>query len=123
MYEAEFKGLPRVQSELRHRHAGAGGVSFQTEWNNLELLKRSCASNSREPNETPRALLINLHVRVGDRVQVQRVLAAAQAETWVIQSRFFVVVAVFLKSHCGVPLCLGEPRIHRQFFLSYVSAL
>lgn len=43
---------------------------FQSQWNNLELPESRRASNSCELNETPPALLINLRVRVGDRLQV-----------------------------------------------------
>lgn len=123
MYEAEFKGLPRVQSELRHRHAGAGGVCFQTEWNNLELLKNRCASNSRQPNETPRALLINLHVRVGDRVQVQRVWRRHGLKRGGF-GHFFFFFCTFSEIMCGIRLCLGgNPEYTGDSFLSYVSAL
>lgn len=88
MYEAEFKGLPRVQSELRHRHAGAGGVSFQTEWNNLELLKRSRASNSRKPNEYAACAPHKFACQGGRQTAGSACLAAGRAKTWVIRSRF-----------------------------------
>lgn len=101
MYGAEFKGLPRVQCELRHGADGADGEEseFGSQWNNLELRETRRASNSCELNETPRALLINLRVGVGDRLQVLGVWRRRRLE----RGRLSHVVAVF----CSSPMWPG----------------
>lgn len=104
MYEAEFKGLPRVQCELRHRADGAGGDPLpKSQWNNLELPESSRASNSCELNETPPALLINLRVKSGRQTPGFVCLVAAQTGAWVIQPRCC--------SFCYKHVRCDEPRL------------
>lgn len=104
MYEAEFKGLPRVQREPTGREESR----FQRQWNNLELLESGRASNSCQPNETPQTLLINLHVRVGDRLQVG--VSVGSADCSVGDSA--TTASGFFFSFTTIMWHLGEPRLH-----------